>query len=734
MNIATAYIELRVKSDEGKREAVAETRAVAQQMTKTFAQYFTAAVVVREFAKAGRAASDLQQAVGGTEAVFGKASTTIDSYAKKAAEAAGLSERAFRELTSQIGGLLTGLGFTQDEAARTSVSLAQLGADLAAAFGGRPEEAVQALGAALRGETDPLERFGVSLNQSAVNLKAVELGLATSTSKVDANAKAQATLALISERTANIQGQFGREADTAAGRAATFQAKIENLRAEIGTNLLPVMSTALGILETVTDVFAALPGPVQLAIVALAGIAAVAGPINQTARALGGMSTVVGKLRTIGPGAAAGLGVVSVALVGLGLHAKATADRNREAAESIEDIARAGDDAALGVFLENWGGKIAHDGADALADLARQSLETAVRIRDLAAATGQYPEFVDMMTAAIDKEVAARKQANETTAEGTAKVEALTGATDAATTSTGDLVRKALDLDDAEQRVIAAMDGVEQGVLDAVEAHKELIATLIEAVSSTFDFEQATQDLALSYMDFQEQLLDTTKLMDDSTVSDRDKERALRELRTAEIGLAEKALETARTYATQQGAVDGSAESARLMIDELKRQQDAYPELRDEIQVYIDKLKAVPADVTTKVGALIDDVGFDRAMKRLRELAVAAGNTYTPRVTAPRLGSANFSAEGRYVDRPMISALGEGGRPEVVLPLTKPSRIAELMSDPRVGGPIAAAMGGGGGVDVRVYIGDRELTDIVDVRVSQRDDALAGAISAGRRN
>lgn len=60
-----------------------------------------------------------------------------------------------------------------------------------------------------------------------------------------------------------------------------------------------------------------------------------------------------------------------------------------------------------------------------------------------------------------------------------------------------------------------------------------------------------------------------------------------------------------------------------------------------------------------------------------------------------RAGTFHQSAAGRFVDHPMVSTLGEGGLPEVVFPLTKPGRIAELMSDRRVSGPIFGAVGGG---------------------------------------
>lgn len=196
------------------------------------------------------AASELEQAVGGTTAIFGPAEAEVVSFARGAAEAAGLTETAARTLTSQLGGLLQGFGFAQQEAAETSVILAQLGADLAATFGGTSVEAVEALGAALRGEFDPLERFGISLNITRANLKAVELGLASSTNEVDLNARAQASLALIMEASANAQGQFAREATTTAGLLERAQAEAGNAAAAVGRTLQPAINDLIGTLRT----------------------------------------------------------------------------------------------------------------------------------------------------------------------------------------------------------------------------------------------------------------------------------------------------------------------------------------------------------------------------------------------------------------------------------------------------------------------------------------------------
>lgn len=187
-------------------------------------------------------AAALEQAIGGTEAVFGDARDTIDRFAEDSAQSMGLSERAFREATTRLGGSLKALGFETDEAADKAIELTTVAADLAATYGGTTADAVDALAAAFRGESDPAERFNLFLKEQAVNAKAVELGLAESTAAVDQGAKAQARYALIMEQSVDAQGQFSREADTATGQQQRMNAEWENAKAALGESLLPVVT------------------------------------------------------------------------------------------------------------------------------------------------------------------------------------------------------------------------------------------------------------------------------------------------------------------------------------------------------------------------------------------------------------------------------------------------------------------------------------------------------------
>lgn len=221
------------------------------------------------------AAANLEQAIGGTAAVFKDASGPVNEFAKNAADVAGLSEEAARTLTSRLGASLKGFGLNAQEAATQSVFLAQTGADLAATLGGTTDEAVTALGAALRGEFDPLERFGIALKASDVNAKAVAMGLADSESSVSNYAKGQAALALITEKSAFAQGQFAREADTAAGQAQIAQAKTKNASADLGKTLLPIYTKIQEVVALVATAFSALPGPVQTGLIGLTAVALV---------------------------------------------------------------------------------------------------------------------------------------------------------------------------------------------------------------------------------------------------------------------------------------------------------------------------------------------------------------------------------------------------------------------------------------------------------------------------
>lgn len=193
-------------------------------------------------AKAGEAASNLEQATGAVESVFKANADQIEQYAQQAADNVGLAESQYKQLAAVFGSQLKNMGVAEGELASKTDELVTLGADLAATFGGTTADAVGALSSLLRGERDPIERYGVSIKQVDINARLAQMGLEELDGEAKKAAELQATLALLTEQTADAQGQFAREGNTAAGAQERANAAWENAQASLGEALLPLMA------------------------------------------------------------------------------------------------------------------------------------------------------------------------------------------------------------------------------------------------------------------------------------------------------------------------------------------------------------------------------------------------------------------------------------------------------------------------------------------------------------
>lgn len=194
-------------------------------------------------------ASALQQSTGGVEAVFKGSAKQMKAFSKNAAQSVGLSKNEYNELATVLGAQLKNGGTSIDKLGKKTNSLITTGADLSAMFGGSTKEAVDALSSALKGERDPIERYGVSLKQSSIDAEAARLGFKKVGGSLSAEGNQAATLSLIMKQTADAHGKFAEESDTLAGKQQRVSAQFENVKAAIGTALLPVATQFFGFLN-----------------------------------------------------------------------------------------------------------------------------------------------------------------------------------------------------------------------------------------------------------------------------------------------------------------------------------------------------------------------------------------------------------------------------------------------------------------------------------------------------
>lgn len=207
-----------------------------------------AAAVGSFFKSSITAAGDLEQSVGGVSAIFKEGAGQVLAWSEASAKAIGLTKNDYNQLATIIGSQLKNGGTSLDELGAKTNDLITLGGDFAARFGGSTQEAVQALSSALKGERDPIERYGVSLTQAAIDAKAASLGFEKVNGSLSAQATQAATLALIMDQTKDAQGAAASEAATLSARLQQMKAGFGNLQATIGSYFLPILSQAFGVI------------------------------------------------------------------------------------------------------------------------------------------------------------------------------------------------------------------------------------------------------------------------------------------------------------------------------------------------------------------------------------------------------------------------------------------------------------------------------------------------------
>lgn len=189
------------------------------------------------------AASDLNETISKTQQIFGKqASSSLISFAGKAATAFGQSKQQALDAAATFGVFGKSAGLSGDKLADFSSGFVGLASDMASFSNTSPQEAIDAIGAALRGEAEPIRRYGVLLDDASLRQEAMRQGLIKTTKDaLTPQQKVLAAQALIYKQTKDQQGDFARTSGGLANQQRILAANFENVKTKIGAGLLPVV-------------------------------------------------------------------------------------------------------------------------------------------------------------------------------------------------------------------------------------------------------------------------------------------------------------------------------------------------------------------------------------------------------------------------------------------------------------------------------------------------------------
>jgi len=243
----------------------------------------TAAAAAGAFAvkigiEAVKSASDLSETVSKIGVLFGSTSKDIEKFAATAAGSLGQTKQQALDAAATFATFGKAAGLSGQDLSKFSIDFVKLSSDLASFNNTSPEQAINAIGSALRGEAEPLRAYGVLLDDASLRQAALALGIVNTTKNaLTPQQKVLAAQKLIYDQTGAAQGDFERTSDGLANKTRILTAQLENAKTTIGQALLPIVlqiatfisTTFIPVVEKLSNAFSNNQGGIGANVTAL---------------------------------------------------------------------------------------------------------------------------------------------------------------------------------------------------------------------------------------------------------------------------------------------------------------------------------------------------------------------------------------------------------------------------------------------------------------------------------
>lgn len=177
------------------------------------------------------AGAELEQQLGGSEAVFGDFAKNIQATADDAYTNMGLSQNEFLQGANKMGSLFQGAGFDVQSSMKMSQDSMQRASDVASIMGISTTDALEAVTGMAKGNFTMMDNLGVAMNDTAIGAYAMSKGINKSTSEMSIQEKVGLAQQMFMEKTAKYAGNYAKENDTLAGSINTTKKAFEDFMA-----------------------------------------------------------------------------------------------------------------------------------------------------------------------------------------------------------------------------------------------------------------------------------------------------------------------------------------------------------------------------------------------------------------------------------------------------------------------------------------------------------------------
>jgi len=541
-------------------------------------------------------ASDLNETVSKTRVLFGQSAGAIESWASTASTSIGQSKKQAMDAAASFAVFGKSAGLSGDALVEFSKQNVQLASDMASFFNTSPEDAINAIGSAFRGEAEPIRAYGILLDDATLRQSALEMGLISTTKNaLTPQQKVLAAQAVIMKQTTDAQGDFARTSDGLANSQRSLAAQFEDTQAQLGQALLPVALKATSTMGAMLKTLNGLPEPLKLT--GAAAVAAVAGFILLAPRIVSTVDAFKA-LRETSPRAAGAIGGLGKAMAAYAAIALVASTRTREVNGGSGDLAGLlSQIASSGKGMDQLGFTIqgittgVHDFNDAVTRTQTANFFDGLdkgfsSLFGAASVLGQAEESVNSVNDALVQMVrdgnantaaAAFDRLRESFVAGGGSVDQFNAA-----------FRPYLDAVDAAKRPTDDLSFAQQVLKDKAAAAKQEIAALTEitkAWQGLADRDSATDALAAGYEDLAEAVKKNKGSLEGSTDAARDARSAFRD----SMGDIAAYAETFKNPAAKAKALKDKLDEAKdrlgsmgLSDGEIARITKPYQRLADE--------------------------------------------------------------------------------------------------------------------------------------------------------
>ena len=172
--------------------------------------------------------AELEQQLGGSEAVFGEFASGIQEKAKTAYSQAGLSQQEFLQGANKMGSLFQGAGISVEQSMNLAADAMQRSSDIASIMGISTDAALEAVTGAAKGNFTMMDNLGVKMNDTSLSAAALQSASGGLWDTMSEGEKTLFAQQYFMEKTAKYAGNYAKENDTLSGSINTTKKAFDN--------------------------------------------------------------------------------------------------------------------------------------------------------------------------------------------------------------------------------------------------------------------------------------------------------------------------------------------------------------------------------------------------------------------------------------------------------------------------------------------------------------------------